>query len=67
MPKSPYNYEVNGKLVTRNGSLLPICSLSNNSLMPSLTVLFFLFKDIFCACRDECCEEEDGEDVNDDV
>ena len=31
-------YEVNGKLVTGNGSLIPICSLSNSSLLPSLTV-----------------------------
>ena len=38
MPKVPYPYEVNGKLVTGNGSLIPICSLSNSSLMPSLTV-----------------------------
>ena len=34
----PYPYEVNGKLVTGNGSLIPIFSLSNSSLMPSLTV-----------------------------
>ena len=33
MPKVPYSYEVNGKLVTGNGSLIPICSL-----LPSLTV-----------------------------
>ena len=39
MPKVPYPYEVNGKLVTGNGSLIPICSLSNNSLLPSLTVV----------------------------
>ena len=39
MPKAPYPYEVNGKLVTGNGSLTPICSLSNHSLLPSLTVL----------------------------
>ena len=32
MPKVPYPYEVNGKLVTGN------CSLSNRSLLPSLTV-----------------------------
>ena len=31
-------YEVNSKLVTGNGSLIPSCSLSNSSLMPSLTV-----------------------------
>ena len=31
-------YEVNGKLVTGNGSLIPICSLSNRALLPSLTV-----------------------------
>ena len=39
MPKVPYPYKVNGKLVTGNGSLIPICSLLNSSLMPSLTVL----------------------------
>ena len=39
MPKVPYPYEVNGKFVTGNGSLIPICSLSNRSLLPSLTVL----------------------------
>ena len=39
MPKVPYPYEVNGKLVTGNVSLIPICSLSNRSLLPSLTVL----------------------------
>ena len=38
MPKVPYPYEVNGKLVTGNGSLIPICSLSNRSLLPSSTV-----------------------------
>ena len=38
MPNVPYPYEVNGKLVTENGSLIPICSLSNSSLLPSLTV-----------------------------
>ena len=27
MPKVPYHYEVKGKLVTRNGSIIPICSL----------------------------------------
>ena len=31
--------KVNGKLVVGNGSLIPICSLSNRSLLPSLTVL----------------------------
>ena len=38
----PYPYEVNGKLVTGNGSLTPICSLSTRSLSPSLTVLYFI-------------------------
>ena len=38
MPNVPYPYEVNGKLVTGNGSLIPISSLSNLSLLPSLTV-----------------------------
>ena len=41
MPKVPYSYEVNGKLVTWYGSLIPICSLSNPSLLPSLTVYSF--------------------------
>ena len=41
IPKVPYPYEVNGKLVTGKGSLIPICSLSNHSLFPSLTVLLF--------------------------
>ena len=41
MPKVPYPYEVNGKLVTGNGSLIAICSLSNRSLLPSLTVVGF--------------------------
>ena len=36
MPK--VTYKVNGKLVTENGSLIPICSLSNRFLLPSLTV-----------------------------
>ena len=39
MPKVPYPYEENGKLVTGNGSLISICSLSDRSLLPSLTVL----------------------------
>ena len=38
MPKVPYPYVVNGKLVTGNGSLIPICFLSNRSLLSSLTV-----------------------------
>ena len=44
MPKVPYPYEGNGKLVTGNGSLIPICSLSNSSLMPSLTVFPIIHK-----------------------
>ena len=36
MPKVPFPYEVNGKLVPGNGSLIP--SLSNCSLLPNLTV-----------------------------
>ena len=36
MSKVPYPYEVNGKLVAGNGSLIPICSLSNHSLLPRL-------------------------------
>ena len=39
MPKVPYPYEVNAKLVTGNGSLVPICSLSDRSLWPSLTIV----------------------------
>ena len=39
MPKVPYPYEVNGKLVTGNGSLITICSLSNPPLLPSMTVV----------------------------
>ena len=38
MPKVPYPCEVNGKLVTGNDSLIPICFLSNRSLLTSLTV-----------------------------
>ena len=49
MPKVPYPYKVNGKLVAGNGSLIPICSLSNRSLLPSLTVLliYWFFFSIF--------------------
>ena len=39
MPNFPYPYQVNGKLVTGNGTLIPINFLSNRSLFPSLTVL----------------------------
>ena len=38
MPKVPYPYQVNWQLVTGNGSLTPICSLSKRTLSPSLTV-----------------------------
>ena len=38
MPNVPYPYEVNDKLVTGNGSLIPISSLSKRSLLPSLTI-----------------------------
>jgi hypothetical protein len=41
MPNVPYPYEVNWQLVTENGSLTPICSLSNRSLSPSLTVSLY--------------------------
>ena len=45
MRKFPYPYDLNGNLVTGNGSLIPICSLpnrslSNRSILPSLTVLY---------------------------
>ena len=46
MPKVPYPYEVNGNLVTGNDSLIPICSLSNSSLMPRLTVQLLLAFDL---------------------
>ena len=49
MPKVPYPYKVNGKLVTENGSLIPICSLLNRSLLPSLTVLMGILGDLFAA------------------
>ena len=39
MPNVPYSYEVNGKLVTGNGSLLLISSSTKRSLLPSLTVV----------------------------
>ena len=38
MPNVPYPYKVNWHLVTGNGSLILICSLSKRSLSPSLTV-----------------------------
>ena len=38
MPNVPYPYEVNWQLVSGNGSLTPICFLSNRSSSPSLTV-----------------------------
>ena len=38
MPNVSYSYEVNGKLVTGNGFLTQIFSLSNSSLLLSLTV-----------------------------
>ena len=38
MPNVPYPYEVNDKMLKGNGSLIPICSLSNRSLLQSLTV-----------------------------
>ena len=41
MPNVPYPYEVNWQSVTGNGSLTPICSLSNRSLSPSFTVYVF--------------------------
>ena len=38
MPKIPYPYEINGNLVTENGSLTPICTLSKLFLSQSLTI-----------------------------
>ena len=53
MPKVPYLYEVNGKLVTGKGSLTPtltpICSVSKHSLSPSLTVLGYQKHTCGCA------------------
>ena len=46
----PYPYEVNGKLVTGNGSLTPVCSLSNRSLLPCLTAVDCTIK----SCRIDC-------------
>ena len=46
----PYPYEVNGKLVTGNGSFIPICSLSNRSLLPSLTVRTKKIKKMYGGC-----------------
>ena len=51
MPKVTHPYEVNGQLVTGNGSLIPICSLSNRSLLPSLTVLPIRLKNILANSR----------------
>ena len=51
MPKVPYPYEVNGKLVTGNGFLIPICSFSNCSLLPSLTALLL---QIFLLLHSNC-------------
>jgi hypothetical protein len=42
MPNVTYPNEENWQLVTGNGSLTLICSLSNRFLLPSLTVPFFL-------------------------
>ena len=39
----PYPYEINWPLVTENGSLTPISSLSKRSLSPSLTVQILTF------------------------
>ena len=51
MPNVPYSYEVdvkvtsevNWQLVTGNGSLTPICSLSKRSSSPSLTLLYYYY------------------------
>ena len=41
MPKVPYPYDVNGKLVTGNGCLIPICFLSNRSVSARLLLILF--------------------------
>ena len=46
-----YPYEVNWQLVTENGSLTPICSLSKRSSSSSLTVYCFDFKNFMQAVR----------------
>ena len=49
MPNVPYSYEVNGKLVMWNGSLIPIISsLTKRSLLPSLTVQLKVVMFFFC-------------------
>ena len=53
MPKVSFPYELNGNLVTGNGSLIPICSLSNRSLLPSLTVPVLSFFQILEAQNDQ--------------
>ena len=45
MPNVPYRYKVDWHLVTGNGSLIPICSLSNSSLLPSLSITTVLYCD----------------------
>ena len=47
----PYPYEVNGKVVTGNGSLIPICSLSKRSLLPSLTVYRLQSWNLVTSCK----------------
>ena len=62
MPKVPYPYEVNGKLVTGNGSLIPICSLSKRSLLPSLTVCWLCGKFLYPSpdfCQNWCYHNEE--------
>ena len=49
MPNVPYPYEVNGKLVTGNGSLIPRGSLSNRSLLAKVWLYFG--QNLLSACR----------------
>ena len=44
MPKVPYPYEVNGKLVTGNGSLIPISSLIKRSILEHEWFLKYISK-----------------------
>ena len=58
MPKVPYPYEVNGNLVTGNGSLIPIRSLSNRSLLPSLTVQCLFFRLVRTFVHEHCVKQK---------
>ena len=52
MSNVPYSCKVNWHLVSGNGSLIPIRSLSNRSLLPSLNV--YVFFDYRCDGKPSC-------------